>query len=45
MRRLLYIVIAFLMLAACTETTPEQRAAEAAKFYYDRLLEAIRKDS
>ena len=39
MRRLLYIVIAFLILAACSETTPEQRAAEAAKFYYDRLLE------
>ena len=37
MRRLLFFAVA-VMLMACSKTTPEEQAAEAAKTYYDRLV-------
>ena len=39
MKNLLYILVATFMMVACTSATAEEKAAEAAKDYYDRLVE------
>lgn len=39
MKNLFYILAATFILAACTSATAEEKAAEAAKDYYDRLVE------
>ena len=39
MKNLLYLAIAFLVLSACSQTSPEEEAAKAAQGYYARLLD------
>ena len=39
MKNLLYLAIAFLVLSACSQTSPEEEAAKAAQSYYARLLD------
>lgn len=38
MSKLLYVVLVLLALSACSKATSEERAAEAAKAYYDCLV-------